>query len=69
VLVVTASLGAREMQKVSAYEVSGIIAKPFEVDIVLNAVRRCAGVSGSSMRGPLISGGMLLLLAEVLKRV
>lgn len=69
VLVVTASLGAREMQKVSAFEVAGIIAKPFEVDALLNAVRRCAGLSGSSMRGPMISGGMLFLLAEVLKRV
>jgi CheY-like chemotaxis protein len=69
VLVVTASLGAREMQKVGAYEVAGVIAKPFEVDLLLNAVRRCAGASRSSMRGPLISGGMLLLLAEVLKRV
>ncbi|HEX6641578.1 MAG TPA: response regulator [Thermoanaerobaculia bacterium] len=69
VLVVTASLGAREMQKVSAFAVAGIIAKPFEVDALLNAVRRCAGLSGSSMRGPMISGGMLFLLAEVLKRV
>jgi CheY-like chemotaxis protein len=69
VLIVTASLGAREMQKVSAFEVAGIIAKPFEVDALLNAVRRCAGLSGSSMRGPMISGGMLLLLAEMLKRV
>jgi CheY-like chemotaxis protein len=69
VLVVTASLGARDMQKVSAFEICGIIAKPFEVDLLLSAVRRCAGVPGPSMRGPLISGGMLLLLAEVLKRV
>ena len=69
-LVVTASLGTRDMQKVSAFQVGGVIAKPFEVDVLLGAVRRCAGISGSSMRGgPLISGGMLLLLAEVLKRV
>ena len=69
VLIVTASLGAREMQKVSAFAVAGVIAKPFEVDVLLNAVRRCAGLSGSPMRGPMISGGMLLLLAEMLKRV
>jgi CheY-like chemotaxis protein len=69
-LVVTASLATREMQKLSTYEVAGVIAKPFEVDVLLHAVRRCAGVSGSSMRrGPMISSGMLLLLAEVLKRV
>jgi CheY-like chemotaxis protein len=70
VLVVTASIGAREMQRLSAYDVRQVIAKPFEVDALFSAVRECAGVDGPpNLRGPLISGGMLLLLAEVLKRV
>lgn len=70
VLVVTAALGRREMQRVSSYNVCGVVAKPFEVDALFNAVRQCAGDSGEPpIRGPLISGGMLLLLAEVLKRV
>ena len=70
VLVVTAALGAREMQRLSSYKVCGVIAKPFEVDTLFNAVRECAGESEEPpIRGPLISGGMLLLLAEVLRRV
>jgi CheY-like chemotaxis protein len=70
VLVVTASLGGREMQRVSTYNVRRVIAKPFEVDALQNAVRECAGVNGPPyMRGSLMSGGMLLLIAEVLKRV
>lgn len=70
VLVVTASLGGREMQRVSAYNVRRVIAKPFEVDVLQNAVRECAGISGPpNLRASMISGGMLLLIAEVLKRV
>jgi CheY-like chemotaxis protein len=68
-LVVTASLAARDMKRVAQYPVAGVIAKPFEVDILLSSVRRCAGISGPSMRTSLMSGGMLLLIAEVLKRV
>jgi CheY-like chemotaxis protein len=70
VLIVTAALAAREMQRVANYEICGIISKPFEVDSLYNSVRQCAGLTGpSTLRGPLITGGMLLLLAEVLKRV
>ncbi len=70
VLVVTAALDAREMRRVSNYSVCAVVAKPFDIDALFNAVRQCAGDTGElPMRGPLISGGMLLLLAEVLKRV
>jgi putative two-component system response regulator len=70
VLVVTAALGPRSMERLSGYDVRGVVAKPFEVDALFSAVRECAGDSDEPlMRGPLISGGMLLLIAEVLKRV
>ncbi len=72
VLVVTASLGAREMQRVRGYRIHGIIAKPFEVDVLFNAVRQCTrqDSGGASMRGPLLSSGMILMLAaELVKRV
>lgn len=71
VLVVTAALAGREMQRVSAYQVAGVIPKPFEVDALFQAVRDCAGDSDDSpsMHTPFITGGMLLLLAEVLRRV
>ena len=69
VLVVTASLGSREMQRLGDYNVRRVIAKPFEVDALYYAVRECAGLAGpSSIRGSFMSGGMLLLIAEVLKR-
>jgi CheY-like chemotaxis protein len=69
VIVVTAAIGAREMQRLRAYTVRRVIAKPFEVDELYNAVRECAGLTGPpNLRGSLMSGGMFLLLAEVLKR-
>jgi len=71
VLVVTAALAGREMQRLSTYPVCGIIPKPFEVDLLFQAVRDCAGDPDDrpSIHSPFLSGGMLLLLAEVLRRV
>lgn len=71
VLVVTASLSPREMNRVRGYPVCAVIAKPFEVEALQIAVRQCAGLGSEPfLRGPLLSGGMLLLLAaEVLRRV
>jgi CheY-like chemotaxis protein len=70
VLVVTASLGARELQRVRSYDVFGIMPKPFDVDGLLLAVRRAAGVAdGPSPRYPILSSGMILLLGELLRRV
>ena len=71
VLVVTAALSGREMQRVRTYGVRGVIAKPFEVDALVSAVQDCAAQDGApAMRGPLLTGGMLLMLAaEVLRRV
>jgi CheY-like chemotaxis protein len=70
VMVVTASLSQKEMQRVREYKIRGIIAKPFEVDALFNAVRDCTSIATSShMRGPFITSGMILLLAELVKRV
>lgn len=69
VIIVTAAVNAREMKRVQGYAVRSVIPKPFEVDVLHNAVRECAGLGGPpNLRGPIISGGMLLLLTEVLKR-
>jgi DNA-binding NarL/FixJ family response regulator len=70
VLVVTAALGQREVRRVREYPVAGILAKPFEVDVLVDAVRDLA--AGERLRlpkGPLLSGGVLLLLADLLRRV
>lgn len=70
VLIVTASLSTREMDRVKRYPVCGFIPKPFEVDALYQAVRQCAGdADRGPMRGPLLSSGVILLLAEVLRRV
>lgn len=70
VIVVTASLAHREMQRLEGYAIQGVIAKPFEVDALQAAVKQCAGIGGDTfLRGPLLSGGMLFLLADLLKRV
>jgi CheY-like chemotaxis protein len=69
VLVVTASLSPRELDRVGGYAIHGLIPKPFEVDTLQIAVRECAGLGGeSSSRGPLLAGGMLLMLAADLLR-
>lgn len=69
VLVLTASLTKQELDRVRALPVAGIIAKPFEVEQLLDAVKQCvaAGDDHGPLRGPLISSGMILLLADILR--
>jgi len=43
VIVVTASLSRREMERVHRYAIHSLIAKPFEVDELHAAVKECAG--------------------------
>jgi CheY-like chemotaxis protein len=70
VLVVTAAVSPRDLKRVSDYPISGVVAKPFEVDVLQGAVRRCAHDQGQSdLSTPLMSGSMLLLLADLLRRV
>lgn len=70
VIVVTASVSPRQMSRVQGYATFGVIAKPFEVDAFQAAVRQCAGLEPHpGTRGPLLSGGMLLLIADLLRRV
>lgn len=70
VIILTAAIDAREMHRLGNYPVHGMIAKPFEVDVLFQTVRQCAGGDGTSnLRVPIISGGMLFLIAEVLRRV
>jgi putative two-component system response regulator len=71
VLVVTASLSQREIQRVREYDIAGVIPKPFEVEAFQSAVKHCAGIGGDERyrRSPLLSGGMILLLADLLRRV
>ena len=70
VVAVTASLSAREMQRVREYAISTVIAKPFEVDVLQAAVHEAAAADAPRQpHGPLLSGGVIFLLSELLKRV
>lgn len=65
VLILTAALSPQELDRVRAYDIAGVVGKPFDVEALAAAVRRCAGTTNG--RGPFFSGGMILLLAEVLR--
>lgn len=69
VLVLTASLTKQELDRVRTLPIAGIIAKPFEVEQLLDAVKQCSadGDGHGPLRGPLISSGMILLLADFLR--
>jgi len=70
VLVVTASLSAQELDRVSDYRICNVVSKPFEVDVLQALVRQCAGIASDPFpRGPILTGGMLMLLADLLRRV
>lgn len=69
VLILTAALSEREISRVRQYDVCGIVAKPFDVDTLLAAVKQCAGDdSGLPFGRFFLSNGMILLLAEVLRQ-
>jgi CheY-like chemotaxis protein len=70
VLVVTASLSPKEMDRVSRYPIRCVIAKPFDIEKVKNAVRECL-TEGDRRPAfpPIVSGGMLLLLADLLRQI
>lgn len=70
VVVVTAAVSEREMQRVRRYGVHAVVTKPFEVDVLLDVVKRCSASGGPSLGPVIYSGtGVLLLLAEMLRYV
>jgi len=68
VLVVTAALSAPEIARAKAFEVCAIIAKPFDVDALLEAVKQCAASSDDGHPiGNVFSSGVILLLADLIR--
>ncbi|HEY0371857.1 MAG TPA: response regulator [Thermoanaerobaculia bacterium] len=64
VLLVTAAVSTRDLERMRRYPVHALIPKPFEVDTLLSLVKQCADASTDpSFPGPLLAGGMLLMLA------
>ena len=68
IVVVTAALTKSELERANAYGICGVIAKPFEVDTVLDAVKHCVGSDDPLPLGNLFSSGMLLLLADMIRQ-
>lgn len=68
VLVVTASLTPKDMGRARGYGVNDIITKPFDVESLLEAVKRCAGGFETGAKNALVvTGPVLFLLADLLK--
>jgi CheY-like chemotaxis protein len=70
VLVVTAVLTPDELQRANAYGICGIITKPFEVEVLLDAVKKCVSPDAENSLGPVLCTGapMILLLADLLRQ-
>ena len=70
VLVVTALLTKREIERAKAYGVCDIIAKPFDVEDLLDAVKRCAGQTDNGTLGNVFcsSTPLILLIADLLRQ-
>lgn len=67
-LVVTGALSARELERVRAYPVCGVVAKPFEVETLLSVVRQCAATDKTFDGAKFFSSGMILLLTEAIRQ-
>lgn len=71
-LVVTAALTQKDLARVRRFPICELIGKPFDIEILLTAVRRCAGTEGSdgARLGNVIvsSSSMILLIADLLRQ-
>jgi CheY-like chemotaxis protein len=70
VLVVTAVMMSKETERAKSYGICGLITKPFEVDTLLDAVKRCASDVDNGIRatGVFAAAPTLLLIADLLSR-
>jgi CheY-like chemotaxis protein len=68
VLVVTAALTAPEVARAKAFDICGIIGKPFDVEALLDAVKQCAATAGyGNGIGNVLSSGVILFLADLIR--
>lgn len=68
VVVVTAALGRRELERARSYGIYDIVSKPFDVDHLRAVVRKCVGERGSF--GDLVcsSTPVIMMLADLLRQ-
>ena len=70
VIVLTAALTAKDMQRVKTFDICGVVAKPFEVEALMNAVRQCVDrIDGAPSVNQFFSSGMILLIADLLRQM
>jgi putative two-component system response regulator len=67
VIVVTATLGERDLTRARSYGVTKIVAKPFDVDLLLNTVKERAEGEGPKLGGVFCTP-VIMLLADLLHR-
>jgi CheY-like chemotaxis protein len=67
VIIVTALLSSGEISRARAYNVCAIVAKPFDIDMLLSAVRDCVHTEGGRLGGVFCSP-VILLLADLLRQ-
>jgi len=68
VIIVTAALGDREMSRVKNYDVFGVVPKPFDVEVLLAAVKQCTTQTEGSPLGSFFQSTMMLLLADLIQK-
>ncbi|HEY6136671.1 MAG TPA: response regulator [Thermoanaerobaculia bacterium] len=69
VIIVSAALHDREVERLGGYDVFGVIRKPFDVDEFIDAVKTCAGLAGGGFGNMLCtSTPMILLIADLLRQ-
>jgi CheY-like chemotaxis protein len=68
VIVLTASLSHPEMNRVANYPVHSVVAKPFDVESLLETVKKCARPESPRHSKPILSGGMIFLLADLIQK-
>ena len=68
--IVTAALTRREIEKAESYGVCEIVPKPFEVEALIAAVKRCTSADEGGTLGPALcaSGPVILFLADLLRQ-
>jgi len=68
VIIVSAALHEREVERLRNYDVCGVIRKPFNVDVLLDTVKTCAGLAGGGFGNVLYSSTpVILLIADLLR--
>lgn len=68
-LVVTASLTPAEVARAKSYGICAIISKPFDVDALLEAVKQCASPGEGNPIGNVLSSGVILILADLIRQI